>query len=264
MRKVEKEFLIGRTEEETFTYIGLAIKTTKQGITLDQIDYSKERLAPTDLRSGDVKRPLDKEEIQLLRRLTGQINWTATQSRPDISYMVVELSSKIKNAQMEDLKTANSAIIKLAATPTKMMFPKIEGKLKIVIHSETAFRTLPDQVSSGGGHLVFLTSEKEQEAAILGWTSNKVKKVVGSILAAEALSLQEAVSHAIYLRGILAEVLEKEEKEIPMVSYVSSNNLYQAVHSNKFVEDKKMRLDIVQVRRSQEIKRGDIKKEDVE
>ena len=161
---------------------------------------------------------------------------------------MVELSSKIKNARMEDLKTANSVIVKLAATHTKMLFPKIEGKLKIVTHSEAAFRTLPDQVSSGGGHLGFLTSEKEQEAATLGWTSNKVKRVVGSNLAAEALSLQEAVSHAIYLRGILAEVLEKEEKEIPMVSYVSSNNLYQAVHSNKFVEDKKMRLDIAQVR----------------
>ena len=76
MKKVEKEFLIGRTEEVTFTYIGLAIKTIKQGITLDQIDYIKERLATADLRPGDVKRPLDKEEIPLLRRLTGQINWT--------------------------------------------------------------------------------------------------------------------------------------------------------------------------------------------
>ena len=82
--------------------------------------------------------------------------------------MVVELSSKIKNAQMEDLKTANSAIVKLAVTPTNMLFPKIEGKLNIVTHSKAAFRTLPDQVSSGGGHLAFLTNEKEQEAAALG------------------------------------------------------------------------------------------------
>ena len=41
-------------------------------------------------------------------------------------------------------------------------------------------------------------------------------------------------------------MLEKEE--IPIVSYVNSDNLYQAVHSNKFIEDKKMRLDIAQVR----------------
>ena len=94
---------------------------------------------------------------------------------------------------------------------------------------------------------MFLTNEKEQEAATLAWTSNKVKRVLGTTLAAEALSLQEAVSHAIHLRSILAEVLGKQEKEIPMTSYVDSNNLYQAVHSTKFLEDKRLRLDIAQV-----------------
>ena len=91
-----KEFLIGRTEEETFTYIGLAMRTTEEGNTLDQIYYIKHRLALADLNLGDSKRFLEKEEIQLLRRLTGQINWAGTQSRPDISFTVVELSSKIK------------------------------------------------------------------------------------------------------------------------------------------------------------------------
>ena len=248
MRSVEKEFLIGRTEEETFTYIGLAIKTTEQGpegIALDQINYINERLSPADLKLGDAKRLLDKEETQLLRRLTGQINCKATQSRLDISFSVVELSSIIKTAQLEDLKMANESIVKLEATPTKML-PKIEGKLKVVTYSDAAFRNLPDQISSEGGHLVFLTNEKEQEAATLAWTSNKVKRVVGSTLAAEALSLQEAVSHAIHLRSILAEVPGKQ-KEIPINSYVESNNLYQDVYSIKFVEDKRLRHDISQV-----------------
>ena len=141
MRSVTKEFLIGWTEEETFTYIGLAIKTTDKGITSDQIDYIKDRLAQADLKLGDSKRFLDKEEIQLLCRLTGQINWTATQSRPDISFTVVELSSKIKTAQLEDWNMANKAIIRLAATPTKMLFPKIEGRLGIVTYSDAAFGT---------------------------------------------------------------------------------------------------------------------------
>ena len=250
MKQVAQEFLIGRTEEETFTYIGLAIKTTKEGITLDQVDYIQNRLAPADLKLGDSKRFLDKEEIQLLRRLTGKINWAATQSRPDISFTVVELSSKIKMAQLEDLKKANKAIARLAATPTKLLFPKIGGNLCIVTYSDAAFRNLPDQISSGGGHIVFLTNEKEEEAAPLAWTSNKVKRVVGSTLAAEALSLQEAVSHAIYLRAILAEIMGKKEQEIPITSYVDSNNLYQAVYSTKFVEDKRLRLDIAQVQES--------------
>ena len=72
---------------------------------------------------------------------------------------------------------------------------------------------------------------------MLAWSSNKVKRVVGSMLAAKALSLQEAVSQAIYLRAILAKIIDKV-LEIPIYSYVDSNNLYQAVYSTKFVEDK--------------------------
>ena len=38
MKQVAQKFLISRTEEETFTYIGLTIKTTEEGVTLDQVD----------------------------------------------------------------------------------------------------------------------------------------------------------------------------------------------------------------------------------
>ena len=35
--KVAKEFMVGRTEENVFTYVELNIETTAKGITLDQI-----------------------------------------------------------------------------------------------------------------------------------------------------------------------------------------------------------------------------------
>ena len=245
MKKVAREFLIGRTEEETFKYIGLGIETTAEGITLDQIDYIRERLEPAVLRGGDNKRPLEKEEAKLLRRLTGQINWTATQSRPDLSYTVVELSTKFRNPTLEDLKKANKAISVLSSTHIKLMYPKMKGNLQIITHSDAAFRNLPDKISSGRGHVVFLTGDKNQ-AALIAWASNKVKRVVGSTVAAEALSLQTAISHAIYLRAILTEMLGNESS-IPIKSYIDSNNLYQAVYSTKFVEDKRLRIDIAQI-----------------
>ena len=102
-----------------------------------------------------------------------------------------------------------------------------------------AFRNLPDQISSGGGHIVFLMNE--EKTAPLAWSSDKIKR---------ALSLQETVSHAIFLRAILAEIMGYKEHEIPIISYVDSNNLYQAVYSTKFVEDKRLRLDIAQVQES--------------
>ena len=70
---------------------------------------------------------------------------------------------------------------------------------------------------------------------------------LGSTVAAEALSLQMALAHSIHLRAILAENLGISALEIPIKAHIDSNNLYQAIISTKFVEDKRLRLDIAQI-----------------
>ena len=37
-------------------------------------------------------------EAQRLRTLAGQLNWTSSQTRPDISYQACEVSTSIRNA----------------------------------------------------------------------------------------------------------------------------------------------------------------------
>ena len=74
-----------------------------------------------------------------------------------------------------------------------------------------------------------------------------MKRVVGSTVAAEALSMQMALAHSIYLRALLAETLGISALEIPIKAHIDSNNLYQAIISTKFVEDKRLRLDIAQI-----------------
>ena len=53
MQKIGEEFMIGRTEEETFQYVGLKISTTDKGITLDQIKYIEDRTSVAVLRGRD-------------------------------------------------------------------------------------------------------------------------------------------------------------------------------------------------------------------
>jgi hypothetical protein len=246
VKKFSSQFMIGRTEAESFSYIGLAIKTCKEGITLDQNKYIADNMEQADLKGGINSRPLDKEEKTLLRRLTGQINWAATQSRPDMAYTIVELSTKFKNPILEDLKKANKAIAKLKAKPLEILYPKISGNIKMVVYSDAGFRNLPDQISSGRGHIIFMAGD-DGAAAAIGWNSNKVKRVVGSTIAAEALSLQMALGHSFYLRAILKEILGANGENIPIKAYIDSMNLYEAVFSTKMVEDKKLRCDIAQI-----------------
>ena len=78
-------------------------------------------------------------------------------------------------------------------------------------------------------------------------TFQKVERVVGSTIAAEALSLQMALGHSFYLRAILKEILGANGENIPIKAYIDSMNLYEAVFSTKMVEDKKLRCDIAQI-----------------
>ena len=162
---------------------------------------------------------------------------------------MVELSTKFKHPQLEDLKKANKVINKFITSPTKILFPKLKGKIEIITHSDASFRNLPDQISSGRGHIIFLADENGRVSP-LGWNSNKIKRVVGSTLAAEALSQRSSIDHAVFLRAILAEILGVNPLDIQIISYVDSNNLLEAASSTRFVEDKKLCLDIAQIQES--------------
>ena len=99
-----------------------------------------------------------------MRRLTGKINWAATQTRPDVAYTVVELSMNFKKACLEDLKKANKAINRLKGNPVKVTFPKIEGNLEIAVFSDGTFTNLPNKISSGSRHIVFITGSAGEGA----------------------------------------------------------------------------------------------------
>ena len=152
---------------------------------------------------------------------------------------------------LEDLKQANRTISKLSSEPTKVIFPKLGQNLRLIVFSDAAFRNLPVGISSGRGHIVFL-SDDQNKVSPLGWNSNKVKRVVGSTIAAEGLSLQKAIDHSYFLRAILAGILNIDQLKIPITSYIDSRNLYDAVFSTKMVEDKKLRCDIAQIAESLE------------
>ena len=245
---IEKQFKIGNKEVNDFVYTGLRFTRLKSGIEVDQSRYI-DTLEPAVLSRKSPKiMALTKEESTLLRKMTGKINWAATQTRPDMAYSVVELSVKYKAPTLEDLTKANKAIMRMVANPVKLFFPALAGQFQIITFSDAAFRNLPDQISSGRGHIIFLRgSDSGDHVAPVAWNANKVKRVVGSTIAAEGLSLLMALDHAHYLRAILAEVLGKVQKDIQIVSYIDSKNLYEAIYSTSLVEDKKLRCDLAQI-----------------
>ena len=169
-------------------------------------------------------------------------------SRPDVSFEVVDLSTRFQSPTVSDMLMANKAVRKVKSSPFALKFRKLEinNKLKIISYSDGSLRNLCNGVSSGSGWVIFLVDEFNH-ANVVSWHSNKLKKVVDSTLAAESLSLSEAIKEALYIQHILSELIG-ERASLPIYCIIDSRGTRDAVYSTKQVEDKMTRLFIAAVK----------------
>ena len=91
--------------------------------------------------------------------------------------------------------------------------------------------------------MIFLADD-DLKSTPLAWTTNKVKHVVTSTLAAEALSLHDCVNHAIYLPSMVAEAIQVRPTDLPIIAYTDSNNMSKAIKSTTLISDQRLRIDI--------------------
>ena len=89
-------FKIKSEEVSEFQYIGLSIKESKDIIKIGQNEYVKKLKCIPVEGSRNLREAISTTEVTETRQLIGQLNWLATQTRPDLSYDVKELSSMLK------------------------------------------------------------------------------------------------------------------------------------------------------------------------
>ena len=105
-------FLIGKTEEGAFRYVGTNIEQQGDRIVMNQ-DHHIDSIELIDLSpfawmsNNDI---LDESGQALFRSKVGALNWLAVQTRPDIAYEVMELSTCFKKATVRNLKEVNKYI----------------------------------------------------------------------------------------------------------------------------------------------------------
>ena len=100
-----------------------------------------------------------------------------------------------------------------------------------------------DRVSNVGEHIV-LTAGCKKRSAPIAWSSSQIKRVVRSTLAAETLSLSEALDHTIYLKQIVMELTTVDGDSIPIEAFVDNQSVEDALYSTKSADDKRLRIDI--------------------
>ena len=241
INKICETFRISTLLRDNFPFLGLQIRQSPEGITVDQYAYSND-LNYIDIHNqGDKNRILDANELSAFETVIGQLTWLANQTRPDISFETCQLSAAKKNATVKDLLYANKTIKKIKNSEVHLKFPCLEnlGTAKIIVYSDASFNNLP-KGGSQGAHMILL-SDKNQQTAPIQWQSKRIKRVVKSTLAAECLALHDAVDNAFYLKNVVSELL-KIDMEIHC--FVDNNSLVDNVHSSTNVEDKRLVLDM--------------------
>ena len=141
-----------------------------------------------------------------------------------------------------------------------MTFPNL-GPVKdwtIAGHGDAGYRSLPDKVSSCGGQVVIIENRKLRTRCVVSWKAKKIKRVVSSSTAAEALALNDTVNEMVYIKEVLKEVFGEQAALIPMEVTTDCKNLYKSVMSTSLNENLRLRTDVTKL---QEIlKIGEISK----
>ena len=243
--KIEENFAIGKIHSNVFRYTGLQLEHTPDGILVDQLAYVND-LETSPVRSGDKDVKCSAEETTLLRHNVGAVLWVAGATRPDCSWTACEISTYFKNATLGALRDSNKLISKLKLHEVKILFPRFSSMPFFLIWADASLGNLPNKVDTGGGFIVLLV-DREGHSAPLAWVANKIKRKVSSTLAAECLILLQSIDHAIYLRGLLAEIVNREASVFKMIAMTDSKNLVSNLQSVHQPKEYRLRFEIAQL-----------------
>ena len=85
----------------------------------------------------------------------------------------------------------------------------------------------------------------------ISWSPTKIKMVVKSTLAAEALSLVDGLDNAFCVGSLFSEILYKSVVDTnPIEVFVDNKSLVQNVHSTTLVSEKRLRVNLADIQQS--------------
>lgn len=239
-------FQIGSESSSSFVYLGLNLQQNTESIHIDQYPYVQ-GLVPIELdrnRKRDEK--LNSSEQSSLRRFVGQMNWLATQTRPDILFDCCSLMSSVSSATVGELHKANKCLNKVKNNDVQLVFQKLDDvkNVEFKVFSDASFNNLIGG-GSQGGFVIFLCSN-EGILNPIHWQSNRLQRVVKSTFAAETLAFTDAAESAFWLKTVYEEIIPSAKCRISC--FTDNKSLHQSVYSTTVLKDKRLQVDLAVLR----------------
>ena len=250
MSALDREFCIGSICNGSFKYIGVNIVQRKSCIEIHQEDYgnSLQEISVSRQRASRRTDDLGELEQEEYRALTGQLNWLAAQTRPDVAFDACDLSVVTHKAKVDDILKANKVVKRVKNTSVGLRYNKLENleQLSIECYSDASFGNLQGG-GSQGAYVIFLV-DMSGNRCLVSWQSRKVRRVVKSTLAAETLALLDAAEAGIYLASMVTEILNLKDNSPIVRCFVDSKSLVESLYSTKTIEDKHLRINMAVLR----------------
>ena len=119
-------------------------------------------------------------KITEVKQLIGQLNWLATQTRPNLSFDMSTLSFILKQENVECIKQINQTVKKAEKEKSQIHIPNLGNPefLQIIAYSDASFANLTDG-GSQGNYIIFLIGSNSRYKPIV-WQPKQIKRVVKS------------------------------------------------------------------------------------
>ena len=244
MKKLCSRFLAGKQKEQKFSYVGYQITQLSTGILLDQNAY----VESIDIKNQSAERESQKEdnlttgEMTDYRAMVGSLNWIVQGSRPDLAFIMTDLSTKFQKGKVADYAVAKKVLVKAKTAKCEVFFPNLGNpeRWTLVVSADASLNNLNCGVDSCMGYIALLVNDA-QMCSPLSWRSGKIKRVVRSTIAAEALALIEGLEDGLYIQHAIKELLDMT---VPIIGFSDHRGLNEAVRSTKLTDDRRLRIDI--------------------
>ena len=253
-------FKVGKSETKEFMYTGFFLKQDASGVRIDQNKYVRNVQIPTidvqQMKERD--RAMNQDELTLLRQMTGIVNWAARATRPDLSFDMIDLSTKFKGGKIEDLIKAKNVANKLKKDEVSILIADLNNlkDCEMIVYTDAAYRNLNDNTDSCGGYLVVIANLKTGKIAPLEWKSGKLKRRVHSTLGAETQALYNGLDAAVGLKLLLKELYDGKV-DLDVKAMTDNKSARDAIYSESEVTERILRGDIAVIK--QMVQTGKVK-----
>jgi hypothetical protein len=207
-------------------------------------EYAKSLEDIENIREAPNEELLTKLELKIYRKMTGKISWLAQNTRPDLSFVALDLSKQNSCAKIKDLKRINVVLERVRGKPSVVLYTKI-GEVEDL----TVFGLTDGSYKLGekavGGSLVILGNKNTTGGVPLYWRSKTLKKVCTSAKAVETHAMTRHMNDIQFFTLQLQQILAPEAKEkIPIRIFTDSKPLLESVGSIHQVENKLLRNNV--------------------